>query len=169
MRQVLTSNKSMPATMTVLANENCHKSQLMHQTGGGTHILNADSNNGMTAINQSGQFILVQRAGIAAGENRAAPRASSAPPAQNQVRVKFAHILVSIFYLNCNREHRFMAVALAWQSAVAVARHRLTSINQSTKRSLQRMMWGLMLIAERCLSKVRLLHDIPLLTENRYH
>lgn len=70
--------------MTVLANENCsNKSQLAHPSGG--HILYTDSNNGISAINQSGQFILVQRAGIAAGENRTAPRASSAPPAQNQV------------------------------------------------------------------------------------
>lgn len=94
MRQVLTSNKSMPASMTVLANENCHKNQLIHQSGGAvggghTQVLNADLNNGIAAINQSGQFILVQRAGVAVGENRTAPRASSAPPAQNQVRIQF--------------------------------------------------------------------------------
>lgn len=92
MRQVLTSNKSMPASMAVLANENCHKSQMMHHAGGGAQIINAESNNGIAAINQSGQFILVQRAGIAAGENRAAPRASSAPPAQNLVRIHFVHV-----------------------------------------------------------------------------
>lgn len=89
MRQVLTSNKSMPASMTVLANEHFQKGQLIHPSAGGvgnhTQIVNADTNNGISAISQSGQFILVQRAGVAAGDSRTAPRASSAPPAQNQV------------------------------------------------------------------------------------
>lgn len=43
------------------------------------------STDGNPTIGQSGQYILVQRAGILTGENHSAPRASSAPPAQNQV------------------------------------------------------------------------------------
>lgn len=163
MRQVLTSNKSMPASMTVLANENCHKSQLLHHAGGGAQILNAESNNGIAAINQSGQFILVQRAGIAAGENRAAPRASSAPPAQNLVRTHMVHFILRIsltFHSMYDFVYRFRAAALAWQSAVAVDLHQLMSINPLIKRSSQQMIWDLMQTSEKCLTKVCLPADI---------
>lgn len=59
------------------------------------HILNSSDNSnsssassvasGSTSSAPNGQYILVQRAGVIAGSNHSAPRASSAPPAQNQV------------------------------------------------------------------------------------
>lgn len=90
MRQVLTSNKNMPNAMVAISttNENAHKTQLIAQPGS-SQILNSDANAGLAAINQSGQIILVHRAGVTTGENRSAPRASSAPPTHNQVLFRF--------------------------------------------------------------------------------
>ena len=51
----------------------------LHQQG----FQSSPDSSQLNSINQTGQYILVQRAGIVTGENPA--RASSAPPAQNQV------------------------------------------------------------------------------------
>lgn len=52
-----------------------------------------------TNLTQNGQYILVQRAGVIAGNNHSAPRASSAPPAQNQVS------LINRYYLFLNHSN----------------------------------------------------------------
>lgn len=68
-RHVFTTNQGIPVSMAVLP----------HQPN--NYQATTDSSGQM---NPSGQYILVQRTGIVANENPA-PRASSAPPAQNQV------------------------------------------------------------------------------------
>lgn len=69
--------------------------QVQHKTQQFQGILNSESTATASSaattatISQSGQYILVQRAGILTNENQSAPRASSAPPAQNQVNRPF--------------------------------------------------------------------------------
>lgn len=81
LRHVYTSNQGIPVSMAVLPNgangtNNTQQIQTTYQT---------ISTDGNQTIGQGGQYILVQRAGIITSENHSAPRASSAPPAQNQV------------------------------------------------------------------------------------
>lgn len=92
--------------MAVLPTENNHSLQSQHQHQHQTsyrHLINNDSNSsssGGPTMNQSGQYILVQRAGVIGSDNLTAPRASSAPPAQNQVRFKFQPNKNSILFSN---------------------------------------------------------------------
>lgn len=82
-RHVFTSNQGIPVSMAVLPTGGSSGVQIQHPTAY-QNVVNNDGTSG-TAINQSGQYILVQRAGVIASDNHSAPRASSAPPAQNQV------------------------------------------------------------------------------------
>lgn len=73
----------------------CYLQKQQQQQTTYQHILNSSDNSnsssassaasGSTSSAPNGQYILVQRAGVIAGSNHSAPRASSAPPAQNQV------------------------------------------------------------------------------------
>lgn len=88
MRHLVTSNQGIPISMLANENSNSSNSSLASQSGTNyqQHILNSDSNSGGTIISQnSGQYILVQRSGVISNENSSLPRASSAPPSQNQV------------------------------------------------------------------------------------
>lgn len=87
-RHVFTSNQGIPVSMAVLpTNATTGQQQIQRQTTY-QNVINTNRTNNAT-INQGGQYILVQRAGVIAPENQNTPRASSAPPAQNQVRIKF--------------------------------------------------------------------------------
>jgi len=101
-RQVIQNQGGIPVSLAVLpsgGNGNngggCSGQQMIVQ-----HFNNSnDGSNSpqqMTAtVNHVGQYVLVQRAGI--GESTA-PRASSAPPAQNQVNFNFIILLLNCVY-----------------------------------------------------------------------
>lgn len=92
----LTIQKCFHNNITIILKCLCFSSlqkQQQHTTY--QHILNSSDNSnsssassvtsGSTSSAPNGQYILVQRAGLIAGNSHSAPRASSAPPAQNQV------------------------------------------------------------------------------------
>lgn len=81
-RHVFTSNQGIPVSMAILPSTGTNQQMQAQQ-----HQINMQTDNQTGHLmNNVGQYVLVQRAGIGIGENLA-PRASSAPPAQNQVCV----------------------------------------------------------------------------------
>lgn len=76
-RHVFTSNQGIPVSMALLPTNN---QSGQHVTVQSQSLENISGNTGV--MNNVGQYVLVQRAGV---NDNAAPRASSAPPAQNQV------------------------------------------------------------------------------------
>lgn len=81
-RHVFTSNQGIPVSIVPAGGTNSPQIQQ-------TAYQNVVGSGGTTTtINQSGQYILVQRAGVIASDNHSTPRASSAPPAQNQVNAQ---------------------------------------------------------------------------------
>lgn len=94
-RHVFTSNQGIPVSMAILPSTGTNQQMQQHQIN-----MQTDNQSGHL-MNNVGQYVLVQRAGIGIGENLA-PRASSAPPAQNQVCFVFVVILfLIIFFLFC--------------------------------------------------------------------
>lgn len=81
-RHVFTTNQGIPVSMAVLPS-GIHQSQQQQQQQQSATTVPTDGSSG-GQLNASGQYILVQRTGIVPADNQA-PRASSAPPAQNQV------------------------------------------------------------------------------------
>lgn len=88
-RHVLTTDGALRiADRALLSSDNATglptQSSTLQSKGSFQHIVSSDSSSSPLST-QSGQYILVQRTGIVASDAQSTPRASSAPPAQNQV------------------------------------------------------------------------------------
>lgn len=100
-RHVFTSNQGIPVSMAILPSTGTNQQMQAQQ-----HQINMQTDNQTGHLmNNVGQYVLVQRAGIGIGENLA-PRASSAPPAQNQVcncwKKLYFWFLTLIFFFKAN-------------------------------------------------------------------